>query len=161
MSSDDFFLESGHPSFDLVFVDGWHEFHQVLRDLRNSLGRLTPSGLVVLDDVLPGSNVASQVLPQLSSENDLVPAGWTGDVYRVVYFLSLVDPEGLHYATITDGGPIQTIVSATAANLDWGARIQDAENLTWDPSWSQDIPAWFRACKELDPLVRKLTLPRR
>ena len=54
MMSDEFFEKNaGKKKFDLVFIDGYHEHQQVLRDITNSLECLTENGTIVLHDMLP------------------------------------------------------------------------------------------------------------
>jgi len=50
--SDEFFARNDER-FDVVFIDGLHRYHQVVRDVRNSLDVLNPSGVIVLHDCLP------------------------------------------------------------------------------------------------------------
>ena len=52
VTSDEFFRASDE-SFDLIFIDGFHEDEQVGRDIRNALGHLNPGGIVVIHDCLP------------------------------------------------------------------------------------------------------------
>lgn len=52
LKSDEFFAEND-AQFDIIFIDGLHEHQQVLRDIHNSLGCLTPDGTIILHDMLP------------------------------------------------------------------------------------------------------------
>jgi len=51
-NSDNFF-KSNTSKFDLIFIDGLHEYKQVLRDIVNSLNSLSRDGIVLIDDVYP------------------------------------------------------------------------------------------------------------
>lgn len=91
--SDEYFTRVRHPDerFDLIFVDGLHTFDQTLRDLLNATSCLTPTGVIVIDDVMPISYAAS--LPDFDSSfalrqstGDSNPA-WMGDVYRLIFFI--------------------------------------------------------------------------
>jgi predicted O-methyltransferase YrrM len=76
-TSDQWFA-SNRERFDLVFIDGLHHARQVLRDVRNSLAALSPSGLIVLHDCLPAGR-RQQQCPR--------PRGlkaWNGDVWKAV-----------------------------------------------------------------------------
>lgn len=54
LTSDEFFeRNAGEKKFDLVFIDGYHEHQQVLRDITNSLECLNENGTIVLHDMLP------------------------------------------------------------------------------------------------------------
>jgi predicted O-methyltransferase YrrM len=52
MSSDDFFEMNGF-TFDIIFVDGYHEKKQVLKDINNSLKILNQNGFIITHDTLP------------------------------------------------------------------------------------------------------------
>ncbi len=52
LSSDDFFAQNTER-FDLIFIDGHHEEHQVLRDVEHALACLNPGGVVVCHDINP------------------------------------------------------------------------------------------------------------
>lgn len=67
-------------SFDVVFVDGLHEFRQAYRDIVNALWRLRPGGLVLIDDVVPASIEAAG--PDIAGHGP-----WMGDVFRAVLAL--------------------------------------------------------------------------
>lgn len=58
VKTDDFFNEMLSPNvaFDIVFVDGDHEYEQARRDIANSLQHLAPGGCLVVHDVLPPDN---------------------------------------------------------------------------------------------------------
>jgi glycosyltransferase involved in cell wall biosynthesis len=67
--------------FDLVLVDGLHEWEQVLRDVDNALDCLLPGGTIVLHDCMPFEE-RQQVVPRP------LPMGfWTGDVWKAVFRL--------------------------------------------------------------------------
>ena len=83
MTSDEFFdltrnnqSAEGHMTFDIIFIDGLHECHQALRDIRNASELLNPDGVIVMHDCLPTSE-AMQI------HSDYYPGGlWTGDVWK-------------------------------------------------------------------------------
>jgi SAM-dependent methyltransferase len=84
MTSDEFFRQNT-DTFDVVFIDGMHEEHQVDLDIRHALSRLNPGGVVILHDSLPPDEwhqrPASDYRP---GEN------WNGTVWKSVlkYFES-------------------------------------------------------------------------
>lgn len=51
-TSDDFFGKN-EEKFDVIFIDGYHEKNQVLRDFENSFNFLSENGLIILHDVNP------------------------------------------------------------------------------------------------------------
>lgn len=44
-----------NEKWDIIFIDGLHEFNQVLRDIENSLEHLNENGTIVCHDMLPHS----------------------------------------------------------------------------------------------------------
>jgi hypothetical protein len=76
MTSDDFF-EQNDDTFDLIFIDGLHEYSQVLRDIDNSLLALKVGGTIVVDDVLP-IDWRAQRVPRSQ-------AIWNGDVWKAIF----------------------------------------------------------------------------
>jgi hypothetical protein len=79
LTSDAFFAQLSHMSgmetFDLIFIDGLHEAHQVERDIENSLSHLAPGGTIVVHDCNPPSERA-----QLTDYDGTEV--WTGTVWR-------------------------------------------------------------------------------
>jgi len=52
MTSDEFFQQYDGPQFDLIYIDGSHEYEQVLRDAVNAWPLLKERGLLAFDDYL-------------------------------------------------------------------------------------------------------------
>ncbi len=77
MTSDEFFCQN-NEFFDLVFIDGLHRHHQVLKDVTNSVQWLNPGGCIVLHDCLPTKR--EHQLEKAYSKN--MP--WTGDVWKAI-----------------------------------------------------------------------------
>lgn len=73
MSSDEFFSQNRH-TFDIIFIDGLHEAHQVERDITSSLYMLNENGSIVVHDVNP-QTFQMQHVPRAVRE-------WTGDCWR-------------------------------------------------------------------------------
>lgn len=77
MTSDAFFdLIRGHEDikYDLIFIDGLHEYSQVKKDIENSLNHLQPNGFIALHDCNPVSYDAQ--IP------DRKTIAWNGDVWK-------------------------------------------------------------------------------
>ena len=77
MTSDEFFkLIKGHEDikYDLIFIDGLHEYSQVKKDIENSLNHLQPNGFIVMHDCNPASYQAQ--LPKRQT------VAWNGDVWK-------------------------------------------------------------------------------
>lgn len=52
VTSDDFF-ERNKDMYDIIFIDGLHEDHQVMKDIENSLKFLSDNGTIVVHDCNP------------------------------------------------------------------------------------------------------------
>ena len=74
MTSDNFFAQND-KFFDLIFIDGLHEYDQCKNDLINSLKFLNPNGLIVFHDFVP-KNYLENAIPRKSKT-------WTGDVWKL------------------------------------------------------------------------------
>ena len=89
MTSDDFF-DQNNTFFDLIFLDGLHEYEQLKRDVENSLNFLSPGGVIMLHDMLPlSASVATR------KRNTRV---WNGDVWRLNF--NLIENENFNYNII-------------------------------------------------------------
>ena len=74
-TSDDFFKDN-KETFDLVFIDGLHEYSQVKKDILNSLKFLNKDGLILVHDCLPES-MSKQAVPRYRMI-------WNGDVWKAI-----------------------------------------------------------------------------
>ena len=75
MTSDDFFLNN-KEKFDIIFIDGLHEYHQVIKDIQNSLKFINNNGVILLHDCLPRT-IWNQITPRINSD-------WNGDVWKAI-----------------------------------------------------------------------------
>ena len=75
MTSDQFF-SINKDNFDIVFIDGLHEYSQVMKDIKNSLRFLNKEGIILLHDCLPRT-IWNQITPRLNSD-------WNGDVWKSI-----------------------------------------------------------------------------
>ena len=64
MTSDKFFINNS-DKFDLIFIDGLHEYSQVMCDIKNSLTCLAHNGVILLHDCLP-RNIWNQVTARIN-----------------------------------------------------------------------------------------------
>ena len=74
MTSDDFFKQN-NENFDVIFIDGLHEYGQVYRDIQNSLKFLNDGGYIICHDMSPNNEII-QRYPQTH------PGEWTGDCWK-------------------------------------------------------------------------------
>jgi len=74
-TSDDFFLFND-KKFDIIFIDGLHQYDQVKKDIENSLKFLNSGGVIILHDCLP-SSYFQQAIPRSQFK-------WTGDIWKAI-----------------------------------------------------------------------------
>ena len=74
-TSDQFFSKNTE-NFDCIFIDGLHEYHQVKKDILNSLNFLKNDGIILLHDCLP-NNYYEQATPRCQWT-------WNGDVWKTI-----------------------------------------------------------------------------
>lgn len=76
----DFFFSQNHSLFDVIFIDGHHEYNQARRDLENALKVVKPGGFIILHDMLPRTWIEEHV--------PIVSVGaWTGNVWKLAFEL--------------------------------------------------------------------------
>lgn len=81
MTSDEFF-SINQDRFDVVFVDGLHEYNQVTKDVDNSLSVLNKNGIVIIHDMLPRTeDQAAYPMPKDQHT-------WLGDVWKLAFDLT-------------------------------------------------------------------------
>lgn len=87
MLSDDFFNKY-NETVDIVFVDGFHEYTQCLKDITSALNILNPGGIVLVHDVIPENWVEAlsynEYWNKFIKENPQYTGGWTGDVWKSI-----------------------------------------------------------------------------
>jgi SAM-dependent methyltransferase len=94
MTSDQFF-EKNKKKFDVIFIDGLHEYHQARRDVINSISALKDGGFIALHDMVP--------LNWLEEHMPCMNKFWSGDVWKLGFELSKTN--GLDFKIIlTDHG---------------------------------------------------------
>lgn len=72
----DIFFENNNKNFDIIFIDGLHEYEQVKKDILNSLKFLNKDGIILLHDCLP-SEMSLQAVPRYRHK-------WNGDVWKAL-----------------------------------------------------------------------------
>jgi len=95
MPSDDFFSKKtiDKLNYDVVFIDGLHEYEQAYRDIVNALNYLAVSsggGCVVVHDCIPPNAIAGLPPTEYQAINESLKEyknglrGWTGDVWKAI-----------------------------------------------------------------------------
>jgi hypothetical protein len=79
MTSDQFFKKN-KSFFDVIFIDGFHEYYQCQRDVINSIKCLNLGGIIILHDCIP-KNSYEEAMPQKQNAS-------TGNVWKVCVELS-------------------------------------------------------------------------
>lgn len=105
--SDEFFRDdvAANETYDVVFLDGLHQFEQTTRDLLNTLSHVDENSIIIVDDVIPSDYPASLFDPSDMIEmrrraND--PGGnWMGDVFKLVFFIRSFLPQW-SYSTVAE-----------------------------------------------------------
>jgi len=107
--------------FDVIFLDGLHEWFQTYKDVINSLNHLTTGGVVLVDDVIPCDEISA--IPSLEEsyrirmEMGSPERRWHGDVFKVLFAIHenhsdvvqcrvIIDPEGNSQAVLWRCDPL-------------------------------------------------------
>jgi predicted O-methyltransferase YrrM len=93
-TSDDFF-KNNLDKFDIIFIDGLHEYEQVNKDINNSLKALNDGGIILLHDCMPKSYF-HQAVPRSRMS-------WNGDVWKNIVE-ARANPEIDTYTCFADEG---------------------------------------------------------
>lgn len=90
MPSDEFFAShAGGLRIDTAFVDGLHEYKQVLRDVDNCLRLLSDQGVIIIHDCNPASAQAATPYHELETamRHPEWNWEWSGDVWKAIVVL--------------------------------------------------------------------------
>ena len=93
-TSDQFFLEN-KKKFDIVFIDGLHEYIQVKKDILNSVNCLNKNGIILVHDCMPDS-LSKQAVPRYKMQ-------WNGDVWKAIVDLRQNDNLEIYTCEIDQG----------------------------------------------------------
>ena len=99
-TSDAFFEEDAKKilngrKIDVVFIDGLHEYKQVIKDIENSLSLLADDGVIVVHDCSPWSRASAirafsfDEAKKIAQDQNYTDwdGGWTGDVWKAIGYL--------------------------------------------------------------------------
>lgn len=114
MPSDEFFQDFAKQTIsetgiDIAFVDGLHEWRQVVRDVQNCLTHLNENGVILMHDCMPNRKIVATPFDELQQAKQLPEwdGTWTGDVYRAALWLRSQRPD----------------LQICVLNTDWGVGI--------------------------------------
>ena len=103
MTSDEFFKNYPNLKFDVIFIDGLHEYSQCQKDCINSIRALNKNGIILFHDFLPSSYFEEHVPRKQKS--------WTGNVWKVA--VELTNSKNVDFRI---------------CNIDWGIGILKLKN---------------------------------
>jgi predicted O-methyltransferase YrrM len=88
------YLQATGQYFDFVSIDGWHEWHQVYKEIPLSIDRLNPGGLIYLDDIhspeyQPGAGLDFIPGPWIALQRHLL----LGSQFKATYVTTTMDGE--------------------------------------------------------------------
>jgi hypothetical protein len=89
-TSDNFF-STNKDFFNVVFIDGLHEYHQVQRDFENALESVPVGGVICFHDMIPRNWIEANI-PAIHD------GSWTGDVWKIAF--ELINSEGIEFKII-------------------------------------------------------------
>lgn len=130
----DEFFDSLSPQirFDLAFLDGLHEWRQTYRDLINAAKSLSPTGLILVDDVIPDDETSAipdmDIALAAKRANGAADGRWQGDVFRVLIALRRHHPE-INFMILQKGdiNNAQALVWRHPSSKPWAAHQQVSE----------------------------------
>lgn len=79
MTSNEFF-KNNKEKFDVIFIDGLHEYEQCQMDAINAIKSIKKGGVILFHDFIP-TDWEKEHVPRFTE-------GWNGDVWKVAYELS-------------------------------------------------------------------------
>ena len=128
MTSDDFFRTQpqlfSKRKIDVAFIDGLHEYNQVVRDVNNCLERLG-EGVIVLHDCNPNSEEEALLSDHLPAPD----RAWMGDTWKaVVHFRSCRNDLNI-FVLDTDAG--LGIITRGKPDKPLAYSAKDIENLSY------------------------------
>jgi hypothetical protein len=150
LQSDDFFAikASDIQIFDVVYVDGLHDFRQCYRDVVNSINILSDEGFVLIDDVKPANTAAATKFidfnENLANLVDTQETDWQGDVFLVIETLIKFHHREVEIWTLKSEGRLQTVVKKKEAVkqisglLD--SSLKKVESISFEEYFSKGIP---------------------
>ena len=75
-TSDDFF-KNNNQFFDIIFIDGLHEYKQCRKDVINSLKYLNKNGTIFIYDLIP-VDWKTEHMPRISDH-------WNGNIWKIIF----------------------------------------------------------------------------
>jgi hypothetical protein len=147
--------------FDVIFLDGLHNFEQTYRDIIHAFNCLAAGGLVLVDDVVPTDEFSAMRDPKEAMRRRVKAGGtstaWHGDVFRAIKVVFEHHPE-LAVRTIVGSGNPQALLWRRARSLDrlteLDARaLTSYAALTYTEAFANGCPNWLQPGTEAEILA--------
>ena len=119
LTSDQFF-EKNQENFDLIFIDGLHEYSQVHRDAANALSALSEGGVILFHDMIPRTWREHHV-PRVSRGD------WTGDVWKLSFELAASSDLDFFVCNIDHGVGVLRKKVGNARLVDLSVELKDKQ----------------------------------
>jgi hypothetical protein len=130
-TSDDFF-KTNTEKFDIIFIDGLHEYEQVHRDIINSLNSLNEGGVVLCHDMLPPSEWHQRPPAEYAGGE------WNGDCWKAIARLRL-EESNLSIITVDTDWGVGIIRKKENGNLKIGKTVEEVTNYSFYESTRNDL----------------------
>ena len=115
--SDDFF-NNNEDFYDVIFIDGLHEYNQCRKDIINALKFLNNNGYIFIHDLIPRTWIEANV-PRLQGL-------WCGDVWKVSF--ELIKTKGIDFNIIVADNGIG-IIKKNEDEINYYDDYQNLKNL--------------------------------
>jgi alkylated DNA repair dioxygenase AlkB len=101
--------------YDLIYLDGLHQFEQTYRDLQNSFQHAAPNALILVDDTVPADEFSAnpdglEAYRLREAAGHINTGAWHGDVYKVILALDEVARKKVEWATLVDLSNPKTLI---------------------------------------------------
>lgn len=129
MTSDEFFAQQ-KGEYNISFIDGLHNYEQVVKDIINVWNVLRPGGFIIMHDCYPLDAQAAERQPVSPY------AAWNGDVFRSILWFKETYPNIYCHVIFTDHG-LGTIYKALDCKLETNPRNL-LSYVDYDYTWLMD-----------------------
>lgn len=163
VSTSDSYFDSLSSSnrFNLIFLDGLHEYQQTYRDFKNATRFLAEEGFIVIDDVVPvdffssfeNQKTAVKMRRQKTGRRD---RSWQGTVFRSLRAIDRVELNWDFFLVGPETSPV-AVVFRTQETQSWPDGSDEILTSLNDYSY-QDFLSWKREDPRLQPInIEELT----
>lgn len=130
-TSDEFF-ERNTEKFDIIFIDGLHEYEQVHRDIINSLNVINEGGVVLCHDMLPPTEWHQR------PPSEYTGGEWNGDCWKAIARLRAEETD-LSIITIDTDWGVGVIRKKENGNLRIGRTVNEVTQYSFYESTKNSL----------------------